>query len=108
MGAELSYKETIKPIYQDANVFSEGYAAVKQNGKWGYIDENGKNITKFVYDYAGTFSEYKAIVGKIIDKIEVSVGGITKLTNVVKLSILAPDGKETTFMLENKEFVCYD
>ncbi len=62
--AEMSYSVMIEPKYQDASYFSEGLAAVKQNDKWGYIDETGKTIIPFEYDYAFPFSEGVAVVAK--------------------------------------------
>ena len=35
-------KFVIKPVYDDAMPFKDGCAAVNNNGKWGFIDENGK------------------------------------------------------------------
>ena len=40
----------IEPIYEKAFSFSDGLAAVKFNGKWGFIDKNGKIIVPFEYD----------------------------------------------------------
>ena len=34
----------IKPIYDDVLNFSEGFALVKLNYKWGYINKEGKEI----------------------------------------------------------------
>ena len=31
-------------IYDDAISFSEGLAAVKKEGKWGFVDRNGKEL----------------------------------------------------------------
>ena len=62
--AEMSYSVMISPQYEDANQFSDGLAAVKQNGKWGYVDETGKTIIPFEYDYCYPFSEGLAIVAK--------------------------------------------
>ena len=53
-----------QPIYEDAKDFSDGLAPVKMNGKWGYIDETGKTVIDFKYDYAGSFSEGVALVAK--------------------------------------------
>lgn len=47
-------------VYEDALPFCEGVAAVKQNGKWGYIDETGTPVTEFCYEpllYAEDFLE---------------------------------------------------
>lgn len=49
--------------YQDARPFSdEGFAAAKQNGKWGFIDTSGKAMIDFVYDDALSFSGHLAAV----------------------------------------------
>ncbi len=47
----------VEPKFQDADDFSEGRAAVKLNGKWGYIDVNGKMVIRPRYDLAFEFSE---------------------------------------------------
>ncbi|MDR2467074.1 MAG: WG repeat-containing protein [Prevotellaceae bacterium] len=43
--------------YKKADKFSEGLAAVKLNGKYGFIDRTGMEIIPFRYDDAGAFSE---------------------------------------------------
>lgn len=50
--------ETVIPFeYDDARNFTEnGLAAVKQNGKWGYIDKAGNVVIPFKYDNAYDFS----------------------------------------------------
>ena len=60
--AEMTVETIIDPQYEDAQNFSGGYAAVKKNGKWGYIDETGKVVIDFKYDWAGLFSEGVAAV----------------------------------------------
>ena len=57
-----TYIEVIPPTYEDAEYFSEGLAAVKLNGKWGYIDKAGKVIIQYKYDWAGAFEEGLAVV----------------------------------------------
>lgn len=37
-------------IYDDMSVCSYGLTAACRNGKWGYLDETGNEITDFVYD----------------------------------------------------------
>jgi len=60
----------ITPKYDDARKFSGSaiggfsYAAVKKNGKWGYINKEGKVILDFLYDKAGTFSFEKTAIVK--------------------------------------------
>jgi hypothetical protein len=42
--------------------FSEGLARVELNGKWGYIDKEGKEVIPIKYDWARSFSEGLACV----------------------------------------------
>jgi hypothetical protein len=42
--------------------FSEGIAAVCEDGKFGYIDEKGNYVIEPVYDYAGRFNDGAALV----------------------------------------------
>lgn len=63
----LTYSEAIAPKYEDAGTFNNGLAPVKQNGKWGYIDETGKTVIPFQYDIAGLFSEGFALVGNEVE-----------------------------------------
>ena len=42
--------------------YYEGLASVKLNGKWGFIDKTGKEVTPIKYDYAVGFSEGLASV----------------------------------------------
>lgn len=44
--------------------FSNGVAALKKNGKWGYINTDGDVVIPFEYDSALTFSEGLAAVEK--------------------------------------------
>lgn len=60
---EFSYNQFIAPKYDNARTFSEGLAAVKKDGKWGYVDKDDKVVIDFKYDIAYSFSENKAIVG---------------------------------------------
>ena len=43
--------------WDGAHDFSEGLAAVKKDGKWGFIDLSGNLVIDTVYDSAGSFSE---------------------------------------------------
>lgn len=43
----------ISPVYSDALEFSEGLAAVKEDDKWGVINETDKIIVPFMYDFIG-------------------------------------------------------
>jgi hypothetical protein len=53
--------------YEDAREFSDGVAAVKLKGKWGYIDASGRVAIPLSFDVAeaGCFSEGLALVGNV-------------------------------------------
>ena len=61
----LSYEVIINPQYEDADSFSQGLAAVKKDGKWGYIDMEGSTVIPFQFDYAFSFSKGLAVVGTL-------------------------------------------
>lgn len=61
----LSYEVIIDPQYEDADSFSQDLAAVKKDGKWGYIDMEGNTVIPFQFDYAFSFSEGLAVVGTL-------------------------------------------
>jgi len=49
--------------YEDARPFSgEGYAAVRKNGKWGFIDTDGTEVIPFFFDDALSFGQHLAAV----------------------------------------------
>lgn len=52
----------VQPMYEEVKEFSCGYAAVKENKKWHYIDKNGKTSFKGEWDEAFSFSEGYALV----------------------------------------------
>lgn len=55
--------ETIIPyIYDEVYPFKEGLAVVKQNDKFGVIDENNNLIVDFKYDYISSFCNNYAII----------------------------------------------
>ncbi len=51
-----------EPVWSDVRGFSEGLAAVEQDGKWGYIDTAGKTVIPCVYREAGDFHNGRASV----------------------------------------------
>ena len=55
-------KQVKKKEYDYMSYFSEGLVKVKLNGKWGFIDEGGNEVTPLKYDYAADFSEGLAAV----------------------------------------------
>ena len=49
--------------YEDARPFTEeGWAAVKKNGKWGFIDITGAERISFIFDDARSFGQHLAAV----------------------------------------------
>ncbi len=48
--------------YKKAKNFVEGYCPVSKDGKWAYIDEEGNEVTDFIFDDASTIYEGKAFV----------------------------------------------
>ena len=53
----------IDNYFEDARPFSDdGYAAVKKNGKWGFIDTNGNEKIGFIFDDALSFGQHLAAV----------------------------------------------
>ena len=55
-------KIVIEPQYDEATEFYEGLAAVRINGKWGFIDKTGKIVVKPQYDRVENFYEGVAAV----------------------------------------------
>jgi len=56
-------KVVLTTVYDDVFPFSEGFAAVKINGKWGFIDKKGEEvIVPIKYDFVGSFHDGYAIV----------------------------------------------
>jgi len=55
LNAEEEIVEVILGKYDSAQLFSEGFAVVSKNGKYGFIDKTGKEITGLKYDNASEF-----------------------------------------------------
>ena len=103
---------TIIGKYDDAELFNEGYAAVKQNEKWGAIDKSGKVVIPLEYDWMGSFISGIANVekggnwgiidntGKIVLPIEYDfydigsyIEGITEIRKDGKIGFVDKDKK---------------
>lgn len=53
----------VEDVYEDAKPFGkEGYAAVKQGGKWGFVDTTGQICIPCQYDDARSFGQHLAAV----------------------------------------------
>lgn len=94
----LTYTEPIAAQYEDAKTFSEGLAAVKKDGKWGYIDKTGKTVIPFSYDYAFSFSEGLAVVGQTKDATVKSYDGTDETFKAVYWGFINPANKFTPFL----------
>lgn len=55
-------KLVVPPQYDEVRGFSEGYAALKIDGKWGFINKTGKEVVSPHYDHVKDFSEGLAAV----------------------------------------------
>jgi len=59
----ISGGNAIGNVYENARPFNdEGYAAVKKDGKWGFINESGVEVIQFVFDDALSFGQHLAAV----------------------------------------------
>ena len=54
--------EPVGAPYEDAHPFVDGWAAVKQDGKWGFIDTQGNVKIDFQFDDALSFGQHLAAV----------------------------------------------
>ncbi len=52
----------INPQFEGAGPFSDGLAAVRIGGKWGYIDQTGRYVINPQFDDAESFSDGLAVV----------------------------------------------
>lgn len=59
---DQNFNSVLDDGYDEAGLFSEGKAAVKKNGKYGYIDQKGQLVIDYQYFYAGEFHEGMAAV----------------------------------------------
>jgi hypothetical protein len=55
-------KIVVEPVYDEAQKFSKGMAAVSRDGEWGFIDKSGKVVIDFRFGAAEGFSEGLAAV----------------------------------------------
>ncbi|MGG1443187.1 WG repeat-containing protein [Brevibacillus laterosporus] len=62
--------------YDYALAFSEGFAVVKQNGKFGYVNTSGQVVIPLNYDWASSFQNGKATVKKEGENVVINPQGI--------------------------------
>lgn len=103
----------IKPKYDEARMFREGFAAVMKDGKWGFIEPSGRMLTKLKYDYVEDFYRTYAVVcianrwGAIdtSGKVVVPVKFATKedLADLLVISVPVPFEKDGKWGFRGKE-----
>lgn len=54
--------QQVGDAYEDAKPFADGWAAVKRDGKWGFIDKEGTVKVDFRFDDALSFGQHLAAV----------------------------------------------
>ncbi|MCR8962807.1 WG repeat-containing protein [Brevibacillus halotolerans] len=62
--------------YDYAMPFSEGFAVVKKNGKFGYVNTTGQVVIALTYDWASSFQNGKATVKKDGENVVINPQGI--------------------------------
>ncbi len=85
-------EQLIKPVwyayellfgsYEETGPFSSrnGYAAVKSNERWGYVDADAKNQLNPLYQQAGVFTDYAPVVGQDGSACYIDESGNTKIS----------------------------
>lgn len=51
-----------RDLYEDARYFTDGYCPVKKQGKWGFIDPEGNEVTEFLFEDAAGLYDGKTYV----------------------------------------------
>jgi WG containing repeat len=59
----------LDPVIDRVETYSSGLAAVCKNGKYGFMDKNGKVVIDFIFDAVSSFSEDVAAVAITIDSV---------------------------------------
>lgn len=92
--AEITSEVMIKPQYEAAMDFSDGYAAVKKDGKWGYIDEKGNVVVDFQFAWAGYYSEGVAVTAtkETVNQIDYL---IFHLIDMKGMDVVLPDSQNS-------------
>ena len=92
-GLYINGKNIMGMIYSGAGCFSNGMAAFKSNGVWGYIDSNGKTVLPFGYD---AVKGYSVFGGE--DTPYESYDGYVTVTKDGKFGVFTNEGKAVTDM----------
>ncbi|WP_418426266.1 WG repeat-containing protein [Alistipes sp.] len=81
--------------YEDARQYAEGLAAVKQGGKWGFINMAGQTVIPFRYDWCSSFGEYGFDKHIAVIKMDVNKDRIPMLTPC-PTALIDANGKQIT------------
>ncbi len=95
-------------IYTGAGYYSDGLIAFESNGKWGYLDSNGRTVIPFEYNAVWGYS---ALGGK--DTPYESFEGCITVTKEKKFGVISSEGEiivpmmfdNATPVIEGKAFV---
>lgn len=92
-------------VYDDsAHWFNEGRGVVSQNNKWAVIDNKGKRLTKFDYDFAAIPSEGRILVGNLGRDDELKYGFLDlqgKVVIALTYDFATPFDGGTSLVMEN-------
>lgn len=78
---KFQYTYSLSGIYEDVGVFgvSSGVAAAKYDGRWGYIDAEGKRKVSYSFDSAGMFGDYAPVMTQDGRAIYIDMSGDEKI-----------------------------
>lgn len=106
----------VRPIYDAISPFYDGVAVVKRDGRWGYINEEGKEIIEMVNGHVYNFSENVGVVSSVDNTVTAIIdtkGAMLKPQRKLKIDprfpvfsdglLLVTDGKAWGYMNKNGE-----
>ncbi len=116
------YIDKYGKIFNSANIdggreFSNGYAAVSKNGKWGMLNRQGKIVIPCVYEKIGDFSEglvvfcdnnkygYMNDKGEIVIENEYNYAWPSNDNLLMVLKGTIEDGEVGVFDIDGKEYI---
>lgn len=74
--------------YDEAFLFSEGFAGVKKQGKWGFIDTKGQVVVKIEWDEVKPFTKQCAAVRKGSEWFYVDTHGAIRTPALERVSVI--------------------
>lgn len=101
-------KEQIPHIYDWANDFIDGYAAVCKNNNWGIIDTSGNEVIPFEYDGAYSFIDGLAPVFKDGKWGFIDINGDVKIPFKFPYVASTWNGGDLVYIDENNNIIDYD